>query len=267
MSYHNLDFSTDVTPVIVDGMTVYPVEDFYRMTLLSGELYKAFFQAGYRNNVLPVGRTQAGVYATARINHDLQLTHAFRNTTYIQLDDYLGLSPRSHYHHSLYSRIRKNLLDPIGHEDEKRIRFDLKLPVETAIEFMEEDIEEIGGIDLSLLGMGDKGHIGFNERGTAFHTTTHIAELDDATKEQNKKMFGKKGKCPDQAVTLGHSNIFNGRAAMAMIAGKKKADTMKKFLQGDITEDVPITNLRLMAQAGKPVIIVADRAALSRCDI
>ena len=98
---------------------------------------------------------------------------------------------------------------------------------------------------LQLLGIGNNGHIGFNEPGTPFGSLTHIVELTESTREANKRFFSSIDEVPTHAVTMGVKTVMQARSIILMAIGPAKAPIMKEMLQGPVTEKVPASVLQL----------------------
>ena len=109
----------------------------------------------------------------------------------------------------------------------------------------DKEIAAAGGVDLQLLGIGNNGHIGFNEPGTPFGSLTHIVELTESTREANKRFFASLDEVPTHAVTMGVKTVMQARSIILMAIGPAKAPIMKEMLQGPVTEKVPASVLQL----------------------
>lgn len=120
-------------------------------------------------------------------------------------------------------------------------------------------IKSVGGIDLQLLGIGNNGHIGFNEPSSCFELGTHIVDLTENTIQANSRLFEKEEDVPRQAVTMGIRNILQADKIVLIATGEAKAEAVKKTVLGPVTPEVPASILLLH----KNVSIVADDAALS----
>ena len=121
-------------------------------------------------------------------------------------------------------------------------------------------IEEAGGIDLQILGIGSDGHIAFNEPGTSFNSLTHIAELAPSTISDNSRFFESIEEVPTKAVTMGLASIMKAKKIVLIATGEGKADAVKGLLMGLITEKVPCSILRKHPD----VTIYVDRDAYSK---
>lgn len=185
----------------------------------------------------------------------------FRDVKSVNLDEYKGLdknNEQSYYYfmyHNFFQHINinpDNTYIPDGTEPDSArecARYN-------------QVIEQLGGIDLQLLGLGHNGHIGFNEPEEAFEKTTHCVDLQESTIEANKRFFENIEDVPKQAYTMGIRTIMQARKILLVVSGKDKADILYEALYGPVTPRVPASILQLH----NDVTVVADAAALSRCD-
>jgi len=126
-------------------------------------------------------------------------------------------------------------------------------------EWYEKQIQEKGGIDFQILGIGGNGHIGFNEPGTSFDSVTHVADLSEKTRQDNAKFFDNIDEVPKQAITMGLKTIMDSKEAMLLVSGAHKAEIIKKALKGPITEEVPASIL----QEHTDLTVILDKLAAS----
>ncbi|MDD3254031.1 MAG: glucosamine-6-phosphate deaminase [Lachnospiraceae bacterium] len=184
----------------------------------------------------------------------------FSEVKSVNLDEYKGLSrdnDQSYYYfmyNNFFKHVNINLENtnvPNGTEpdsDKECARYN-------------KIIEDLGGVDLQLLGLGFNGHIGFNEPDEAFEKMTHCVDLQPSTIEANKRFFEKIEDVPKQAYTMGIKTIMQARKILLVVSGEGKAETLYQALYGPITPHVPGSILQLHPD----VNIVADEAALSKC--
>ncbi len=104
-------------------------------------------------------------------------------------------------------------------------------------------IEELGGVDLQLLGIGHNGHIGFNEPNEFFDKTTHVVDLKQSTIDANSRFFEKIEDVPRRAITMGIKSIMSARKIL-LVAGTDKKDIIERALFGPITPQVPASVLQ-----------------------
>lgn len=115
-------------------------------------------------------------------------------------------------------------------------------------------------IDIQLLGLGQNGHIAFNEPGTPFDSVTHEVKLTENTIKANSRFFSKIEDVPKSAICMGIANIMAAKNVVIMAFGENKADAVKKMVEGPVTEDVPASIL----QRHDNVTAIIDEAAASK---
>ncbi len=177
------------------------------------------------------------------------------------LDEYRGLPKSNDQSYDYF--MKDNLFNHIN------INFDnLNIPngeepdADKACADYDRIIEELGGVDLQLLGMGHNGHIGFNEPSDVFTKGTNCVDLQESTIEANKRFFASIDDVPRQAYTMGIGTIMAAKKILVVVSGKDKAEIVKKAFFGPITPRVPASILQLHPD----VTVVADADALSLCD-
>ena len=121
-------------------------------------------------------------------------------------------------------------------------------------------INDLGGVDLQLLGIGHNGHIGFNEPNNAFDLETHCVALTESTIEANSRLFSSQEEVPRFAYTMGLKTIMQAKKILIIASGEDKADIVKKAFTGDVAPNVPVSLLQMHSD----VILIGDEAALSK---
>ena len=96
-----------------------------------------------------------------------------------------------------------------------------------------------------LLGIGNNGHIGFNEPGSSFDALTHIVDLNESTRQANARFFASINEVPKQAVTMGIHTIMQARSIILMAFGAGKSQAIAGAVTGPVSADVPASVLRL----------------------
>ena len=186
------------------------------------------------------GSTPLGLYAElVRLNKAGEIT--FKDASSFNLDEYVGLDGTHDQSYRYF--MDHNLFDHID-IDKSRTRVPSGIDVSDPAAY-DKEIEAAGGVDLQLLGIGNNGHIGFNEPGTPFGSLTHIVELTESTREANKRFFASIDEVPTHAVTMGVKTVMQARSIILMAIGPAKAPIMKEMLQGPVTEQVPASVLQL----------------------
>ena len=186
------------------------------------------------------GSTPLGLYAElVRLNKAGEIS--FKDASSFNLDEYVGLDGTHDQSYRYF--MDHNLFDHID-IDKSRTRVPSGIDVSDPSAY-DKEIAAAGGVDLQLLGIGNNGHIGFNEPGTPFGSLTHVVELTESTREANKRFFKSIDEVPTHAVTMGVKTVMQARSIILMAIGPAKAPIMKEMLQGPVTEKVPASVLQL----------------------
>lgn len=117
-------------------------------------------------------------------------------------------------------------------------------------------------MDLQLLGLGNNGHIGFNEPDEAFEKETHCVKLSESTVNANSRFFENIDDVPKEAYTMGIKSIMQAKKIVIVVNGKNKAEIVKKAFFGPVTPNVPASVLQLH----NDVTLVGDAEALELID-
>ncbi|MBR7082179.1 MAG: glucosamine-6-phosphate deaminase [Oscillospiraceae bacterium] len=186
------------------------------------------------------GSTPLDLYAElARLNRAGEIT--FKDVTTFNLDEYVGLDGTHDQSYRYF--MDKNLFEKID-VDMAKTHVPSGMDVDKAAEY-DKAIEAAGGIDLQLLGIGNNGHIGFNEPGTPFGSVTHVVELTKSTREANKRFFSSIDEVPTHAVTMGIKTVMNARKIIFIALGSAKAPIVREMIKSDVTPEVPASVLLL----------------------
>lgn len=181
----------------------------------------------------------------------------FSAATSINLDEYVGLGGDSDQSYRRF--MDENLFDHINID--KRNTFvpnGLAADGEAECARYEALIME-KGVDLQLLGLGNNGHIGFNEPADAFVPATHKVALTESTIQANRRFFEKEEDVPRFAYTTGIRGIMQAKRVVVVVSGAAKAQAVKDALTGPVTPQMPGSILQLHADC----TLVADEAALA----
>lgn len=194
---------------------------------------------------LATGATPIKVYKElVRIHKEEGLS--FKNVITFNLDEYFPMMPTSPQ--SYVTFMKENLFNHIDINFDNVHIPDGTLSIESIHEFCleyERKITQLGGLDLQILGIGRTGHIGFNEPGSAPNSGTRLVTLDDLTRRDASRDFGGKENVPTKAITMGIGTIFKAREIILMAWNIKKAEIIKKAVEGEISSEVPATYLQL----------------------
>src|SRR5690606_28666795 len=191
---------------------------------------------------LATGETPLGIYRKLAEKFREGLI-SFRQVTTFNLDEYVNL-PEDHPE-SYHAYMRRHLFDHIDLPP-SRAHLPCGNAADLAAECQRYDalIEEAGGIDLQMLGIGHNGHIGFNEPGRELAAGTHVVRLAPETRRANARFFGSIDEVPERAVTMGVGTILKARLILLIAKGADKADIVRRALTGPITTECPASLLQ-----------------------
>ena len=163
----------------------------------------------------------------------------FSNIVTFNLDEYIGIPESSPNSYAYF--MSEHLFD------KKEFR-KTNIPDGMAEDLVEEcaayeDLLEEYPLDIQLLGVGENGHIAFNEPGLPFDSVTHVAQLTESTLGVNSQYFENDEKIPETALTMGISSILGAKKLVLLAFGEKKRAAITKLLEGDVTVEWPITKL------------------------
>lgn len=180
----------------------------------------------------------------------------FSKATSINLDEYKGLSGEHDQSYRYF--MNTNLFNHINIDKSKTfVPNGLAQDVDKECKEYDKRIESFGGIDLQLLGIGNNGHIAFNEPNEFLHMGTHLTRLTENTIEANSRFFESKEEVPTEALTMGLGGIMKAKKILLIASGESKAEIISKLLEGKITTNVPATLL----QVHPDVTLIIDEAA------
>ena len=204
---------------------------------------------------LATGGTPVGMYKELiRMYNEGELD--FSKVTSINLDEYVGLA--GDHDQSYRYFMNTNLFDHINIDKNNTfVPNGLAENVEEECMAYDSRIQDMGGIDLQLLGLGANGHIGFNEPGEALSVGTHLTDLKESTIEANARFFDSIDDVPREAITMGLGGIMKAKKIMVIASGEGKAEVVKAMMSGKITTEIPAT----MLQMHRDVILIVDEDA------
>jgi glucosamine-6-phosphate deaminase len=208
---------------------------------------------------LATGSTPKSFYAElVRLHKEEKLS--FKNVVTFNLDEYYPIdnnalqSYNRFMHTHLFDQVDINPLNihiPDGEIGKDEIKEHCRR--------YEQKIKDAGGIDIQILGIGNNGHIGFNEPGSGIYSKTRLITLDNSTRIANAYEFANISQVPRLAITMGISTILQSKKIILMAWGSSKAPVVKKAVEDDDTEHVPASLL----QNHDDVTFVIDESAAS----
>ena len=193
---------------------------------------------------LATGSTPKSLYAElVRMHREEKLS--FKNVITFNLDEYYPIDNNAlqSYHRFMRTHLfdhidinPKNIHIPNGEINKDNIK-------EHCRDY-EKKIQDAGGIDLQILGIGNNGHIGFNEPGSGIYSKTRLTTLDNSTRISNSYEFANISQVPRLAITMGISTILRSKKIILMAWGSGKAAVIKKSTEDDDSEHVPASLLQ-----------------------
>jgi len=180
----------------------------------------------------------------------------YSKITFIGLDEWVGLPSTNTG--SCHYFFQNKLIGPLQLKPSQYFLFDpLADDLKNECVKMDSFINHKNGIDIMVVGIGMNGHIGFNEPGTSFSNLSHVIELDEVTRSVGQKYFNEKVEL-GKGITIGFKHFMNARKVFLMANGSKKAEVIKKTIEGPVTENFPAS---IMQQHENGFILIEDEAA------
>lgn len=176
-------------------------------------------------------------------------------THYVSLDEWVGLSNEDEGSCGLFNQ--QNLLSRLQHPFAgTHIINGAAEDIESERVALNDYISQYGPLDVSVLGIGMNGHLGFNENGVDFDLDAHIIPLSETTIKVMTKYFGEKFH-PTHGISQGIRQIMAAKTVILIANGAHKAEILKKAVHGPVTNEVPASVL----QNHPNCYVVADEAA------
>lgn len=204
---------------------------------------------------LATGGTMLPLYDRLAVLHrDAGLS--FARCSSFNLDEYVGIAPE--HPASYHTYMREALFD---HVDIDLARTYLPRGDATDVQAeagaYEARIASAGGISLQLLGIGQNGHIGFNEPTSSLGSRTRIKTLTESTRTANRQYFGPGETAPQYALTMGIGTILDARECLLLATGQAKSAAVAAMIEGPVSAVCPASALQLHARA----TVILDQAA------
>lgn len=215
-------------------------ETFDSQAALSARAAELMFGAIHANPKivlgLPTGRTPIGMYDRV-VQECAREYRCFRDVVTFNLDEYCGVPPD--HTGSYFTYMKRHLFDHVDLDPRNTHIPNGMAPDPPAYE---AEIRRAGGIDLTFLGLGRNGHIGFNEPGTPFDSRTRVVELTQSTRHANADLFPD-GHVPTHAITMGIGTILESREIVLLAAGQGKEEAIERLRSGVVSDEFPASAL------------------------
>jgi glucosamine-6-phosphate deaminase len=184
---------------------------------------------------LPTGRTPVGMYE--RVVNECSC----RDIVTFNLDEYAGIS--CDHPGSYCAYMQQHLFSHIDIDPSHAHIPDGTAPdLDAECARYERAIADAGGLGLTFLGLGQNGHIGFNEPGTPFTSRTRVVELTHSTRLANAGLF-EGGRVPERAITIGIATILESKRIVLLASGASKRDAIARLRSGEVSENFPASAL------------------------
>ena len=182
----------------------------------------------------------------------------FSKVTTFNLDEYVGLAhdhPGSYHHY-----MKTEFFDPVGIEPRQTNLLDgLASDIPGHCAEYEKRIRDCGGIDLQVLGLGENGHIAFNEPTSSLASRTRLKTLAAFTLKSNQECWPSGEAMPSQVLTMGVGTIREAKACVLLAFGRRKAQAVAKMVEGPLSSMIPASALQLHNDT---TVIVDEEASL-----
>lgn len=204
---------------------------------------------------LATGQTPVGMYQEL-IKKFQKGEIDFSQVVTFNLDEYYGLPPEhpQSYNYFMWNTFFRHINIP--KENVYLLNGSTK-NIEKECQHYEYLIQKSGGIDLQILGIGDNGHLGFNEPAIGLNSKTHLVNLSEETIRANSRYFKDIKEVPRQALTMGIGTIMKAKKIILLASGRKKAPVIARTINGPVSTEVPATVLQLHSE----VTILIDKEA------
>ena len=202
---------------------------------------------------LATGSSPIGMYADMIKDHKENGT-SYKDVHSYNLDEYVGIDRNDAQ--SYYTFMNENLFSGIDIDPNNT-----HVPYGNTKEDCEAYEKAVQGVDIQVLGIGQNGHIGFNEPNTPFDEPTHIVDLTENTRQANARFFENDiNKVPTQAITQGIGTVMRAKKILLVANGEAKADAVKAMIEGPVDPICPASVL----QNHDDVVVIIDKAAASK---
>lgn len=207
---------------------------------------------------LAAGRTPLALYRQLVAGYE-KTALSFREVTTFNLDEYLGIRPDDPQSYRSY--MQRELFDHINIDTSNAYLPECAAgenPLDVGPRY-EEEIRAAGGIDLQVLGIGQNGHIGFNEPSSSLRSRTRVKTLTRETIANNRQYFDDPASQPQLAITMGIATIMDAHQVLLLATGAEKAEAVRQSIEGPVSSMWPASILQMHER----VTVLLDEKAAS----
>ena len=204
---------------------------------------------------LATGSTPVGMYKKL-IEKNAAGEIDFSAVTTVNLDEYYPISPDNDQSYRYF--MNENLFNHVNIDKTRTFVPDgMAADPVAACEAYEETVAAVGAADIQVLGIGQNGHICFNEPAEALEVKTHVTGLTESTIKANARFFATEADVPTKALTMGIGTILGAKKIIILANGAAKHEAVSKMLAGKLDTSCPASMLNLHAD----VTVICDEAA------
>ena len=239
------------------SMEIIVCKDYEEMSARAAEIVADVMKASAAPVLsLATGSTPVGMYKKL-IEKNAAGEIDFSNVTTVNLDEYYPIAPDNDQSYRYFMNV--NLFDHVNIDKSRTfVPNGMAADPDQACADYEAQLAAVGAPDIQVLGIGQNGHIGFNEPDDALIVPTHVTGLTQSTIEANARFFASIDDVPTRALTMGIGSIMRAKKIIILANGKAKAAAVAKLLEGKLDTSCPATMLNLHPD----VVVVCDTAAM-----
>lgn len=204
---------------------------------------------------LATGSTPVGMYKKL-IEKNRAGEIDFSSVTTVNLDEYYPIAPDNNQSYRYF--MNENLFDHVNIDKTRTFVPDgMAADPVAACDAYEKIVASVGTADVQVLGIGQNGHIGFNEPDAALEVKTHVTDLTESTIKANARFFASEADVPTKALTMGIGTILNAKKIIILANGAAKHAAVAKMLEGKLDTSCPASMLNIHSD----VTVICDEAA------
>lgn len=207
---------------------------------------------------LSTGRTTGNMHRLVAKIHEEEGFDASK-TTFFALDEVTGIPRENRW--ACHAKLKYEVLDALGVDDSHFLALPtISDDMEKAAEDFYAELQGRGGIGLLILGIGENGHLGFNQPGSAFAGGPHVSTMDEGLENRIREDCGLDSSARIGGVTLTIEEIMTAKKIVLVAKGADKAEVMDRAMNGPVTNELPASIL----QTHPDCTALMDSAAASK---
>ena len=223
-------------------MKIFASETYETMSIQAAETVIQLMQSRSRPVICAAsGHSPEGLYKEI-INRVRKKQLSVDHWLFLGLDEWVGMNASDQG--SCRHHLDLELLNPLQVPEDRICFFDGRAnDLEAECERIEKFIQQHGGIDVAILGLGMNGHVGMNEPGVSVNIRSHVIDLHPITKAVGQKYFKEETELA-RGITLGIATLLEASNVIVVVSGTHKAEIAQEMIEGKVSEDLPATLLR-----------------------